>query len=190
MKNKGNMSVMTIVSFLCCMIFISCENRQAEHAAVPTRFPSETQEIPEPIQLVEGPERSSFSKKLEMILGKWKIIRMIGEGYIYGDVSVEDYVGGIVTIREDKIESDLPLGKMVFDDPQYKVKEQDQNDFWMYRHANMDAGFGFKSDRVKLVEVYDSNNESWDEFGDMFWIRDEEHLIFLGPVYFLAEKID
>ena len=53
----------------------------------------------------------------------------------------------------------------------------------------MNNGFGFKSKQIKSITVFDDNDE-WDEFGCIFWIRDKEHLIFLGPVYFLAERIE
>lgn len=36
---------------------------------------------------------------------------MVGYGYIFGEFSMEDYVGGIVTIDEDYMECDLPMGK-------------------------------------------------------------------------------
>lgn len=94
-----------------------------------------------------------------------------------------------MTIHENYIETDLPLGKWKLENPVYKLKIQDETDFWKYRHASIHNGFGFKSEQVKLVKVF-NNNDEWDKFGQIFWIRDKKHLIFLGPVYFLAEKIE
>ena len=55
----------------------------------------------------------------------------------------------------------------------------------MYRNANIHNSFGFRGEQIKIVKVFDNNGE-WDEFG----IRDKKHLIFFGPVYFSAEKIE
>ena len=114
---------------------------------------------------------------------------MVGEAYVYGDFSMEDYAGGTITIRENYIETNLPLGRWKLNNPIYKTKKQNEDDFWEYTHANIHNGFGFKSEQIELVTVFDDNDE-WDEFGGTFWIRDKKHLIFWGPVYFLAEKIE
>lgn len=113
---------------------------------------------------------------------------MVGYGYIYGEFSMKDYVGGTVTIRENYIETDLPLGRWKLKNPVYKLEKQNEEDFWEYSHANIHSGFGFKSEKIKAVTVFDDTDE-WDEFGNIFWIRDKDHLIFFGPVYFLAKRI-
>ena len=83
---------------------------------------------------------------------------MVGEGYIYGNVSMKDYVGGEITICEDYIECDLPLGKEKLENPKYKLTKQNKDDFWEYRHANADSGFGFKGNKIKMIEVYDDKD--------------------------------
>lgn len=134
-------------------------------------------------------KNTSGIENIDMIYGKWKITDMVGYGYIYGDVSIEDYVGGDVTICEDYIKYELPSDKGKLEKPKFKLTKQNKDDFWEYSHANVENGFGFKDDQVDLIEVYDGNDK-WDEFGGIFWVRDKEHLIFFGPVYFLAEKVE
>ena len=114
---------------------------------------------------------------------------MVGYGYIYGEFSMRDYVGGTVTIRENYIETNLPLGRWKLKNPIYKLEKQNEEDFWEYSHANIHSGFGFKSEKIKAVTVFDDKDE-WDEFGNIFWIRDKDHLIIFGPVYFLAKRIE
>ena len=59
---------------------------------------------------------------------------MVGYGYIYGEFSMKDYVGGTVTIRENYIETDLPLGRWKLKNPVYKLEKQNEEDFWEYSH--------------------------------------------------------
>lgn len=122
------------------------------------------------------------------IYGKWKIVEQTGSGYIYGEFSMDDYVGDIITIDKDYIESDIPLEKTRLENPKYEMKEQSRNDFYMIIHSDYDS-FGFEDDTPTMVEVY-GENDTWDEFGGEFWIKDKNHLIFLGPVFFLAEKVE
>ncbi len=191
-----------IILLLCCVILISCGRAKVANAPANTQDVSEVENFPTstpdtiensstPSQVPQkiNDSNDSKKKKIDVIYGKWKILKMVGEGYIYGDVSMKDYVGGIVTIQENYIETDLPLGRWKLDFPKYKLKKENAEDFWMYRHANIQNGFGFKSEQIKVVKVFDKDDE-WDEFGGIFWIRDKEHLIILGPVYFLAEKIE
>ena len=49
---------------------------------------------------------------------------MVGYGYIYGEFSMKDYVGGTVTIRENYIETNLPLGRWKLKNPIYKLEKQ------------------------------------------------------------------
>lgn len=136
------------------------------------------------------PEESNSSNKwIDMIYGKWEILDMVGYGYIYGDVSLEDYTRGKITIGKQCFEYDLPAAKGKVKNPRYKLTKQSKDDFWEYTHANAENGFGFKGNHIKMIEVFDGD-ESWDDFGRFFWIRDKKHLIFMGPVYFLAEKIE
>ena len=79
--------------------------------------------------------------------------------------------------------------KKKLENPKYKLTKQNKNDFWEYRHADINNGFSFSGNQIKLIEVLNGNDE-WDEFAGFFWIRDKKHLIFLGPVYFLAEKVE
>lgn len=188
-----------IILLLCCITFVSCgqENTPTNKLDIKkeennsTRMPDkiENSSLPTQDQKKIKDNNNSKRRKIDAIYGKWEILNMVGEGYIYGDFSMEDYVGGIITIRENYIETNLPLGRWKLNNPIYKLKKQNEDDFWEYRHANIHNRFGFKSEQVKSVTVFDDNDE-WDEFGWIFWIRDKEHLIFLGPVYFLAEKIE
>ena len=174
------------------LLLITCKNNLSNIENTSTNMSDNvTKNSPEPTQISEKSKNNSIlkRKKVDMIYGKWKILDMVGYGYIYGDVSLKNYVGGVVTIHDNYIESNLPMGKIKLKNPKYKSKKQNKDDFWEYRHANIDNGFGFKSNQIKLIEVYDGSDE-WDEFGGTFWIRDKKHLIFWGPVYFLAKKIE
>lgn len=188
-----------IILLLCCIMLVSCgqENVPANKLNSSkekndfTRTPDtiENSSLPTQNQKKSKDSNKSNRRKMDAICGKWKILKMVGEGYIYGEFSMEDYVGGTVTIHENYIETNLPLGTWKLNNPIYKFKKQDKHDFWVYSHANMHNKFGFKSEKIESVTVFD-NKDSWDEFGWIFWIRDKEHLIFMGPVYFLAEKIE
>lgn len=188
-----------IILLLCCITLVSCspENTPKNKLDISkkennyTRTPDiiENSSLPTQKQKKSEDSHNSKSGKIDMIYGKWKILNMVGYGYVYGDFSMKDYIGGIITIRENYIETNLPLGRWKLNNPIYKLKKQNEDDFWEYCHANIHNGFGFKSEQIKSVTVFDDNDE-WDEFGGTFWIRDKEHLIFLGPVYFLAERIE
>ena len=156
---------------------------------VPTKTPVPTQP---PAKFAKEPKASAHPsrKKIDGIYGTWKILRMVGYGYIFGDVSMKDYVGGTVTIHENRIKTDLPLGSWRLEHPIYKLTKQTDEDFVLDLRTSIHNGFGFRGDTVQMVEVFDRNQDEWDEFGSLFWIRDENHLIFLGPVCFLAEKIE
>lgn len=149
-----------------------------ENSSLPTQTPKKS----------KGRNKSKRGE-LQAIYGKWKILDMVGYGYIYGEFSMKDYVGGTVTIRENYIETNLPLGRWKLKNPIYKLEKQNEEDFWEYSHANIHSGFGFKSEKIKAVTVFDDKDE-WDEFGNIFWIRDKDHLIIFGPVYFLAKRIE
>lgn len=195
LKKKNSL----IILLLCCIMLVSCGQENAPTNKLnsskeknnSTRMPDiiENSSLPTQNQKKSKDSNNSKRKKMDAICGKWKISNMVGEGYIYGDFSMEDYVGGTVTIHENYIESNLPLGRWKLNNPIYKFKKQNKDDFWEYSHANMHNKFGFKSEQIESVTVFD-NKDRWDEFGWIFWIRDKEHLIFLGPVYFLAERIE
>ena len=59
--------------------------------------------------------------------------------------------------------------------------------FREYRHANVENGFGFRSNQVKLIEVYDGNDE-WDDFGGIFWVRDKNIWFFGDQFIFLGKS--
>lgn len=180
---KKKFSLIALLLF--CMTIVSCSHSKVNNTSENTPESIENSLIPSQIP---KESKDSNNSKEEKIYGKWKILKMVGEGYIYGEFSMDDYVGGIVSIHENFIETDLPLGRWKLDNPIYKLEKQNGDDFWEYSHANIHNGFGFKSEQIELVKVFD-NNDEWDEFGGIFWIRDKTHLIFFGPVYFLAEKI-
>ncbi len=134
------------------------------------------------------PDASGNGENDSLIYGKWKIIEQTGSGYIYGEVSLDDYIGGVITIDKDYIESDIRLGRHRLENPRYKIKQQNKYEFYMVIHSDY-SSFGFKDDTPTMIEVHDGSDD-WGEFGTTFWIRDEKHLIFLGPVFFLAERME
>ena len=174
----------SLTMLLCCITLISCgqENISTNKPDIGKKenYSTGTPDIIENSSLpTQTPKKSKGRNKskrgeLQAIYGKWKILDMVGYGYIYGEFSMKDYVGGTVTIRENYI---------------YKLEKQNEEDFWEYSHANIHSGFGFKSEKIKAVTVFDDKDE-WDEFGNIFWIRDKDHLIIFGPVYFLAKRIE
>ena len=64
---------------------------------------------------------------------------------------MKDYVGGTVTIRENYIETNLPLGRWKLKNPIYKLEKQNEEDFWEQSHANIHSGFGFKSEKKMCI---------------------------------------
>ena len=100
---------------LCSVLFVSCGSYTGTNSSSTNMLENTiSTEIPqEPTEIPQEPADSSDAKssKIDMIYGKWEILDMVGEGYIYGDFSMEDYIGGIVTIQKNYIESNLPLGK-------------------------------------------------------------------------------
>lgn len=160
---------------------IESESQNIEDETIESPFAAPT---PKPKENAE-PE----SEEISGIYGKWKILDMAGHGYIYGEFSMEDYVGGVVTIAEDYMECDLPMGKSKLENPKYKLTTQSRNEFLEGRKVTVDNIFGFKPDKIQMIEVIYDYDDIWDGFV-RFWIRDETHLIFLGPVYFLAEKAE
>ena len=54
---------------------------------------------------------------------------MVGEAYVYGDFSMEDYVGEIVTVHEDYIKTDLPLERWKLENVISKLESQNAEDF-------------------------------------------------------------
>lgn len=102
------MVVLIMIALLCSVFFVSCGN-----STVINNSSTNTPENTIPIETPQEPTDSSDTKisKIDMIYGKWEILDMVGEGYIYGDFSMKDYIGGIVTIQKNYIESNLPLGK-------------------------------------------------------------------------------
>ena len=189
----------SLTMLLCCITLISCgqENISTNKPDIGKKenYSTGTPDIIENSSLpTQTPKKSKGRNKskrgeLQAIYGKWKILDMVGYGYIYGEFSMKDYVGGTVTIRENYIETNLPLGRWKLKNPIYKLEKQNEEDFWEYSHANIHSGFGFKSEKIKAVTVFDDKDE-WDEFGNIFWIRDKDHLIIFAPVYFLAKRIE
>lgn len=193
-----------IVLLLCCVTIVSCgsdkamDNKSAnksdeimESSPVPTQQPEETMEnSPVPTQQPEESKENMKPKSEEIggIYGKWKILDMVGHGYIFGEFSMEDYVGGVVTIDKDYMETDLPMGKYRLENPEYKLTTQSENEFLEGTKVSVENIFGFKPDKIQMVEVRNGYN-GYNGFV-RFWIRDETHLIFHGPVYFLAEKVE
>lgn len=157
---------------------------------------------PEPEPAQEKPEKETAPPEgfqdVSQIYGEWKVTKTIGEGYIYSDSVPEDcYIGGIITIQEDYIESKLPdtdMGKKLelsgaVNNPEYVIKMQDRDDFRMMRYGNYDS-FGFESeDKVPFIKVKKGKKE-WDKFGSNIWIKDSDHIVISGPQYFLAKRVE
>ena len=201
-----------LLSISCCIVMSACSINAENNAAIsdnmatsstvtaantPTASPDiirESTPTASPATIIDDTATNTSDvsdnseNNLAIIYGKWKIVEQTGSGYIYGEFSMDDYVGGIITIDKDYIESDIPLEKTRLENPKYEIKEQSRNDFYMIIHSDYDS-FGFEDDTPTMVEVY-GENDTWDEFGGEFWIKDKNHLIFLGPVFFLAEKVE
>ena len=83
---------------------------------------------------IAGSEKSkdsntTKSEEIDAVYGKWKILKMVGEAYVYGDFSMEDYVGEIVTVHEDYIKTDLPLERWKLENVISKLESQNAEDF-------------------------------------------------------------
>ena len=142
-----------------------------------------------PILLINSYKTNGVSEEFLVDIQQYCFMILPISSICWSIFSMKDYVGGTVTIRENYIETNLPLGRWKLKNPIYKLEKQNEEDFWEYSHANIHSGFGFKSEKIKAVTVFDDKDE-WDEFGNIFWIRDKDHLIFFGPVYFLAKRIE
>ena len=111
----------SLTMLLCCITLISCgqENISTNKPDIGKKenYSTGTPDIIENSSLpTQTPKKSKGRNKskrgeLQAIYGKWEILDMVGYGYIYGEFSMKDYVGGTVTIRENYIESNLPLGR-------------------------------------------------------------------------------
>ncbi len=111
----------SLTMLLCCITLISCgqENISTNKPDIGKKenYSTGTPDIIENSSLpTQTPKKSKGRNKskrgeLQAIYGKWKILDMVGYGYIYGEFSMKDYVGGTVTIRENYIETNLPLGR-------------------------------------------------------------------------------
>lgn len=133
-----------------------------------------------------------LSSPFSQIYGKWKVTKPIGTGYIYSDsIPEKAYVGGILTIREDYIESKMSRkilsGKL--NNPTYIARYQTEDEFFSWAYANYDS-FGFTSgDKVPLIRVKDGKKD-WDAFGNIIWIKDKNHIVLFGSPYFLAKRVE
>ena len=71
-------------------------------------------------------------------------------------------------------------------DPEFLMQWQSAEDFFMELYARYES-FGFEDkEKVPLIEI-SQNNETFG-FGSRIWIKDENHIVILGPQYFLAER--
>lgn len=183
-----------IMLLLCCVTIASCGSDKAMDNKPANKSDEMMESFPVPTQKLKESRENMETKNEEIsgIYGKWKILDMVGNGYIFGEFSMEDYVGGVVTIDKDYMESNLPMGKFRTENPEYKLTKQSENEFLLENKVTVENIFGFKPDEIQMVKVYSGIIEGtieWEGFG-LFWIRDETHLVFLGPVYFLAEKVE
>ena len=148
MKLKKKNSL--IILLLCSIMLVSCgqENvptnkldiSKEENNSAKTPEIIENSSLPTQNQKQSKDRNNSKRRKIDAIYGKWKILNMVGEGYIYGDFSMEDYVGGIITIRENYMETNLPLGRWKLNNPIYKLKKQNEDDFMQYNYLMSKKG--------------------------------------------------
>lgn len=120
--------------------------------------------------------------------GEWSIVSSTGKGYISSaSYDEKDYVGIRISIKENEMIIKYKKKNKTITNPNYNKrviseKKLYKEDGVLKRNLEIDDN----SDIVK-VQVYKGKKE-WEEFGSCFFVKDDEHLIFDGPMYFLAER--
>lgn len=191
MRKKVAIGGIVIALLICSIVFYvedhdqkgadASQNKQA--IKTETSLPETTVSSPVPTT-----QTDCYSNAFSRAFGKWEVIDTIGYGYICTDDSSEDYVGGILEIRDDCISCDMPNDKYdyIINYPKFVLRWQSANDFFMERYATYKS-FNFEDDeKVPLVEI--KSKEAG--FGTRFWIKDKNHIVLDGPQYFLAKKIE
>lgn len=132
--------------------------------------------------------QSDYSSKFVGVFGKWRVIERIGSGYAFTDIPEKSYIGGEITITDELVQCSMPDKELNYTikDPKYVMQWQSRNDFYMEHYANYDS-FGFENpEKVPKIEIKKKGQSLG--FGSTLWIKDENHIIIMGPQYFLAEK--
>lgn len=192
MRKKVAIGGIVIALLICSIVFYAADNDQKEAEAsqnkqaikTETSLPETTVSSPVPTTQTDG-----YSNVFSRTFGKWEVIETIGYGYICTADSSEDYVGGILEIRDDRISCDMPNDEYdyIINYPKFVLRWQSANDFHMERYATYES-FNFEDDeRVPLVEIKSKEETG---FGTRFWIRDKNHIVIEGPQYFLAKKME
>lgn len=116
------------------------------------------------------------------------VTERIGYGYAFTDTPENSYIGGEITITDELVQCSMPDKELNYtiNEPKYVMQWQSRNDFYMELYAQYDS-FGFEDpDKVPKIEIK-KKGESLG-FGSTLWIKDENHIIIMGPQYFLAER--
>ena len=143
--------------------------------------------VPETIASL-SPSPSKYSSKLVDVFGKWKVVDRIGYGYSFTDIPEKNYIGGIITITDELVQSSMPDKELNFTvkNPKFVMQWQSRDDFYMEHYTTYDS-FGFdNSEKVLKIEIKKKGGSLG--FGSTLWIKDENHIIIMGSQYFLAEK--
>lgn len=191
MRKNLLLGEIVIALLICIIVFSSANNDEKEADASQNKQAIKTEtSLPETTvsSPVPTPQTDDYSNVFLRAFGKWEVIHTIGYGYICTADSSEDYVGGILEIRDDCISCDMPNDEYdyIINYPKFVLRWQSANDFLMEHYATYES-FNFEDDeRVPLVEIKSKETG----FGTRFWIRDKNHIVIEGPQYFLAKKIE
>lgn len=145
-------------------------------------------ELPDEILSTSKPSSGNNCSKFARVFGEWLVIDRIGDGYVFNDTPEEDYIGGRIIISDELVQTSMPNEELnvTLKDPEFLMQWQSAEDFFMGRYARYES-FGFEDkEKVPLIEISE-NNETFG-FGSRIWIKDENHIVILGPQYFLAER--
>lgn len=135
-------------------------------------------------KVASSDEKTETNK--EMFYGDWKITSVTGQGYIFSaNYDEKDYIGKHISFSEDTFCID---GVVILEKPIYKKNTISEEDlFAESKISKKNLGYK-KGDKVIEVSTYNEKKELH-SFGSKFYIKDDEHLIFIGPMYFLAERV-
>ena len=128
------------------------------------------------------------NNKEKQYYGKWKIVKVTGSGYISStSYDEKDYIDSIISIGKDSVSVEKNGKTVEIKQPRYKEREVTDDELFDESRI-FKKNLGFKNnEKVLGVTVY-NGSEEWGEFGTWFIVKDDKHLIFDGPMYFLAER--
>lgn len=127
--------------------------------------------------------------KKEIYYGEWEIVSSTGSGYIFSTTyKEEDYTGIKILISEDSFRVSGGQESVKIENPKYKKHMVTNDELYSERKiSKKNLGYA-DSEQVVAVDVLDGKKEV-DAFGTSFYIKDDTHLIFIGPMYFMAKKV-